>query len=71
MVNKLTYLLKTYIISHHSQTNFLFDNPKYLLKTYIISHHSQTERTLSSTWKSLRPILFHIILKQIETAFLS
>ena len=34
--------LKTYIISHHSQTVGLVSSNAALLKTYIISHHSQT-----------------------------
>ena len=56
-------LLKTYIISHHSQTNTDRFHLAYLLKTYIISHHSQTYRIREWSLCSLRPILFHIILK--------
>ena len=35
-----------------------------MLKTYIISHHSQTCEWLKLGRCGLRPILFHIILKQ-------
>ncbi|RBR28076.1 hypothetical protein EB18_01870, partial [Enterococcus cecorum] len=34
--------LKTYIISHHSQTPWIIPQGLVKLKTYIISHHSQT-----------------------------
>ncbi len=34
-----------------------------MLKTYIISHHSQTAENVICFTLSLRPILFHIILK--------
>ena len=37
--------------------------PMNVLKTYIISHHSQTNPKSSKVNPSLRPILFHIILK--------
>ncbi len=36
-----------------------------MLKTYIISHHSQTTLSDFLSLFSLRPILFHIILKPI------
>ena len=40
--------LKTYIISHHSQTQNIHSNHMGKLKTDIISHHSQTVGLVSS-----------------------
>ena len=39
------------------------------LKTYIISHHSQTVVIRTTVKRSLRPILFHIILKQLAAVY--
>ncbi len=65
-------MLKTYIISHHSQTNQPPLVNTNTLKTYIISHHSQTNFSAIFFSICLRPILFHIILKRVgkhRTAF--
>ena len=40
------------------------------LKTYIISHHSQTTKLTYNGFLSLRPILFHIILKPLSLQLL-
>ena len=42
----------------------IIDIHQAMLKTYIISHHSQTIISVGSAMQGLRPILFHIILKQ-------